>query len=232
MSFDAETLDERLGDVLREVADSISLATDPVVGLRPRAGGRPASRHTVLTLVAAVAAALVVTGVWADSRRSAPRVDVSAGLSPASTVPPQPKTKGLVAARLDLPSRTIAAGSSMVGRVVVDNDTRHALHVGGCGSLFAVALASDTYHPDVLWRLCLQPFTIPTGQSSYPVTIEARYLWCSANASQAVLRACRASGQPPALPPGNYQARLYQSSTIVATPPSVPVRVTRQRSTP
>jgi hypothetical protein len=120
----------------------------------------------------------------------------------------------------------------MVGRVVVDNDTRHALHVGGCGSLFAVALANDTYRPRVLWPLCLQPFTIPTGQSSYPVTIEATYLWCSARASQAVSQACRASGQPPALPPGDYRAQLYQSSKIVATPPPVTVHVTPQISTP
>lgn len=44
----------------------------------------------------------------------------------------------------------------MRGRVIVENNTGHAIHVGGCGTLFQVALASKTYRPAVAWLGCLQ----------------------------------------------------------------------------
>src|SRR5258706_8681621 len=38
-------------------------------------------------------------------------------------------------ARLALPSRTIAAGSSTSGRLIVENDTGRAIRAWGCGAL-------------------------------------------------------------------------------------------------
>jgi hypothetical protein len=145
----------------------------------------------------------------------------SCATSSALPRPPVP-----VSARVLLPSRTMAAGSSMSGHVVVDNHTGHALHVYGCGRLFAVALGNDKVHPDVLWPLCRQPFTIPIGASSYPIQVEATYLACSPGRPQSNLIACKPNRQLPALPPGNYQAKLFQSSEIVPIPTPINVSVT------
>jgi hypothetical protein len=86
-------------------------------------------------------------------------------------------------ARLVLPSQTIAAGSSMSGRVIVVNSSGRAIHAWGCGTPFAVALASRTYQPTLAWRLCLQRLTIPVGRSNYRVTVEARYGQCGPGSS-------------------------------------------------
>lgn len=130
-----------------------------------------------------------------------------------------------MSARVVLPARTMTAGSSMPGRVVVQNNTGHAVHVFGCLTLFQVALASSTYHPAVAWLGCLQPFTIPVGESSYPVTVEASYSQCQAGRPQGAVRACLPDRRPPPLPPGDYRAKLFQAGHLVRVPPAITVRV-------
>jgi hypothetical protein len=120
----------------------------------------------------------------------------------------------------------------MSGHVLIDNETRQALHVDGCGSLFQVVLGNDNIHPDVLWTQCLQLFTIPIGESSYPVRVDATYLGCSPGRPQGTLLACKPNGQTPDLPPGDYQARLFQSSKIAPSPPPIAVHLTAQRPAP
>ncbi len=97
-----------------------------------------------------------------------------------------------VSIRVVLPSPTMAAGSQMAGRVVVDNDTGRVIHAHGCGALFAVALASSTYHPVITMGACSQAFTIPAGKSSYPVRVLASYL-----GSRTTAGACPAFGGLP-----------------------------------
>jgi hypothetical protein len=113
----------------------------------------------------------------------------------------------------------------MAGRVVVDNNTGRTIRAFGCGTLFRVALVSNTYKPAVAWPVCLQVFTIPVGQSSYPAPVMASYLQCSAR-PRGPVRACLPSGHPPPLPAGDYRARLFQSGKLVPVPPVVTVRVT------
>jgi hypothetical protein len=108
----------------------------------------------------------------------------------------------------------------MSGSVIVENNTGSALHATGCTSLFQVALGNDKISPSVAWLACLQTFTIPVGESSYPVTIDAFYSWCSS----ASVPPCT-DGHPPPLPPGEYQAMLFQTA-MVPTPPPIAVRVT------
>jgi hypothetical protein len=123
-----------------------------------------------------------------------------------------------LSAQLVLPSQTMTAGSIMPARVVMQNNTGRAISVNGCGGVFAIGLVNSTYRQGISWPLCLQRFTFPTGQSTWRAFIEARYTEC---------RPC-ADGQPPPLPPGDYQAVLYQSPPghIVPEPPAVTVRVT------
>src|SRR6266568_2313690 len=144
---------------------------------------------------------------------------------PHTTLPATPRRSSApVFARVVLPSRIMTAGSSMSARVVVENNTGRAIHVSGCLTLFQVALASGKYQPAVAWPACAQAFTIPVGQSSYPVTVRASYLECSAGRRQGAVRACLPGRQPPPLPPGDYHARLFQLGNLVPVPPARTVR--------
>lgn len=128
-----------------------------------------------------------------------------------------------VTARIELPSTTMTAGSTMSGRVVVENNTGHEIPAGGCGSLFAVMLGNDAIHPDPIWPTCAQPLPIPVGETSYPVTVVATYNACDA-AGDGGLQRCLPTGGVPPLPPGDYQARFFQSSPVVT--PALPIDIT------
>jgi hypothetical protein len=132
-----------------------------------------------------------------------------------------------VSVQVVLPSRTMTQGSQMTAHVVVNNNTGHAIHEKGCGSLFQVALTSSTYHPDVVWLTCLQLLTIAVGKTSHAVKVQATYLSCSQGHARAGLKACLPGKQKmPPLPPGRYKAKLFiQVRQLVPAPPAIPVRV-------
>src|SRR6266487_4384768 len=137
-----------------------------------------------------------------------------------------------MSARVVLPSRTMTAGSSMSGRVVVENSTGHAIHVTGCVTLFQVVLVNNKYKPTVAWFTCLQKFTIPVGESSYPATVEASYSRCGPGRPRGGLRACLPNNHPPPLPPGDYHAVLFQAVHVVPVPSAETIRVTPPESSP
>src|SRR6266567_4659725 len=146
---------------------------------------------------------------------------VAAGCSSSSATLPGPgavRAAGPISARVVLPARTMTAGSSMSGHVVVENDTGRAIRASGCLTLFQVALAGSGYHPAIAWPACLQSFTIPAGQSSYPVTVAASYGQCSQGRPGDSVRACLPAGRPPALPPGIYRAVLFQVRRLIPVP--------------
>jgi hypothetical protein len=115
----------------------------------------------------------------------------------------------------------------MLGSVVVDNNTGHAIRVAGCETLFQVVLVNNRYRPEVAWLTCLQWFTIPTGESRYRVTVGASYRACGQGRPEDGLKACLAGNRPPPLPPGEYHAKLFQISNVVPAPPALAIRVTR-----
>jgi hypothetical protein len=115
------------------------------------------------------------------------------------------------------------AGSSMLAHIVVDNRTGHAIHAKGCGSLYALALGSNSHPAQVAWASCLKILTIPLGKSSYPETVTATYDQCGGAASQP---ACLPGGRLPPLPAGRYRLVFFQSSNVVSAPAPIPVRVT------
>lgn len=112
----------------------------------------------------------------------------------------------------------------MSGTVVVENNTGHAIHGTDCYSPFAVALGNEKITPSVGWLLCAVPFTIPVGESSWPVTVVARYGGCGKGSDTDLPRCI--DGRPPPLPPGEYRAMLYQNPHLIRTPPSISIRVT------
>jgi hypothetical protein len=120
----------------------------------------------------------------------------------------------------------------MSGNVIVENNTGHPLNATGCGRLFQVALGNAKIRPNALRLECAMPFTIPVGQSSYPVKVAASYPACNSDGPQGAIPACQANGQPPALPPGDYLATLFQGTPLVPAPPPTTVPVTPQHSAP
>lgn len=147
--------------------------------------------------------------------------------NPHTALPAAPhRSSAPMSAWVVLPSRMMTAGSSMPGRVVVENHTGRALRVSGCWRLFQVALASSRYQPAVAWPTCAQAFTIPAGESSYPATVQASYSQCSPGRPQGAVRACLPNRRPPPLPPGDYHAMLFQVGNLVPVPPAITVRVT------
>ena len=166
-------------------------------------------------LVIGVIAAVVIASVllWGGDDRSGEE----------ATPPPTPP----LSARIELDAQTLTLGETIAGRVVVTNNTGENIEVIGCGSIFQVALANEDYEQQVAWNLCAQPFTIRTGESSYPVSVTADHLGCV--------------GGPPyqpndvrcsdPFPTGDYEARLHQgyNGRRVPEPPPVQVRVVPDR---
>ena len=137
-----------------------------------------------------------------------------------------------VTARIELPSTTMTAGSTMSGHVVVENNTGHEIRATESRLLPNRALRTPISR-GMLWPLCAVPFTIPVGESTYPVTVMAAYATCGATPGPDFPK-CSATGPsqgPPPLPPGVYQATLFQSSPVVSLPPPIDITVEPQ-STP
>jgi hypothetical protein len=114
----------------------------------------------------------------------------------------------------------------MSGKVIVTNDSGRVLHGIGCGTAFQLGLGNDKIPPAVLWPRCGQQLTIPIGESSWPVTVIARYSGCGQKSGDATFPRCREDGFPPSLPVGDYRAMLFQEPRFVPTPPSISIRVT------
>lgn len=134
-------------------------------------------------------------------------------------------SKALLTAAVLLPSHTMTAGSSMAGRVVIENKTGHVIHTAGCVSLFQVDLVNASYHPEIFWTQCYEPMTIAIGRSSYPVTVEAAYNHCTQGRPSQGVKRCLPHGSPP-LPPGNYRAVLFQAGNLIPAPAAITVHVT------
>jgi hypothetical protein len=146
------------------------------------------------------------------------------GLASLPTSPPtSTRTIGLLSTRVTLSSRTMVAGSKITGHVIVRNNSGHALTVTGCGSLFQVALSNASVRDGTVWNLCAQELTIPVGISNYPVTFFVSYVGCNQVGPPPL---CGKGNRAP-LPPGRYQAKLYQHPSVVPTPPPIAVQVTR-----
>jgi hypothetical protein len=127
-----------------------------------------------------------------------------------------------VSARIVLPSRTLATGTTMEATVVVQNRTGKEVTGIGCGSLFQVALRNKRTEPMVLWKTCRERLTVPKGRSRYRVTFAATDVLCFGDGGRPLC----VDGRPGAVPPGKYRATLYQNPIVVPHPQSVAVRVT------
>lgn len=117
------------------------------------------------------------------------------------------------ATKIVLSSRTITAGSSIPGVVVVVNNTGAPLTYGGCGGPFAIGVTKPGELPDLVWLTCLQQLTVPEGESSYPAGALAAASLCS-------------TGPVCPFAPGAYTAVLAQNGSDFPPAKPIPVRVT------
>jgi hypothetical protein len=135
--------------------------------------------------------------------------------TPVAPTPPQIQ----LSARIVLPYTTMVAGSSIAGHLVVENNTGQELHSSGCLALFVLGLGNEKISPERAMPLCLQGFTIPVGESSWPVGVFASYWECGGG-----IRRC-INGYPPPYPPGDYLAVLIAGDYRIPDPTPIAVRV-------
>ena len=140
-------------------------------------------------------------------------------LSPAPSI-----TANALTFAFDLATQTVGAGQQISGQVTVDN-AGPPQQVQGCGELFVAVLQNNTIPQRPAWAGCLQTFTVPSGRTTYPITVDANYQACSQEPPGDVLDPpCLAGNTMPPLPPGSYQAVLYNGSGF-PTPPPINVTV-------
>ena len=131
-----------------------------------------------------------------------------------------------LSARLVLSTSTVRAGDEISGKVVVENLTGRDINLIGCHSIFQVLLRSSTYTPDPGWLLCSERFTVPIGQSSYPVPVRATYNECGQTGATAGFPACLPPPNVmPPLPPGEYWATTFEEGNWIPLPAPIRVRV-------
>jgi len=174
-------------------------------------------------LVVVVAAAGVAGCASAGHRASVIGVEhgPAKGETSSPTTTEQPGHAASLSTLLELSATTVTSGGTIRGQITVDNGTGRPIPANGC-ALFAVELNSNTYHPEPNWTACLDPISIPTGVSHYPITINASYDGCYPNGPVGTIPACSASG----LPPGLYRATIYQGTQVVPPPSPIAVTVT------
>jgi hypothetical protein len=180
--------------------------------------------------VAVVAATVVAVVVSDDKDITSRPAERTASARPPDTVPgtpvptasEPPTPDGVVSAKIQLPSRTLVLGSTMAGTVVVTNRTGEAVTVKGCMTWVQVVLTEPGATPTAPWRACLQIFTIPVGQSSWPAELLGFPSSCSQGSPDAP---CGADGRPAGFAPGDYVAQLVQSEDVALAPAPIPIRV-------
>ena len=231
-------VDELIRDELRRVTERAALppSAERILARQASAKGsmvarsRPKwRRRPSVVALAAGGAALVlscvvlalIASVWFSPDNSTNSSKVNSN-GPGSETPVSPPDSGVVA-RIELPSREMVAGSSMPATVVVTNSTGAEITIGACLSWFQLLLTKGDINDEsfVAWPMCAGRQTIPIGETTYPVTLFARYNACFGDREPF----CGGDVLPP-LPPGEYKATLYQVSPVVLEPPSVEVRVT------
>lgn len=216
---------------MTELPERIRSAFDRVPGVSVEeaqefSGRRRSRRRGVVAFggVAAAAVAALMLVVFLPDGPNSTSVKVRpAGNGPTPTGSPQPPpsaTSDAVTASVELSETTVPAGGKLSALVTVSNSTGSAVPFTGCGAIFEVLLTTGSYQPDPTRALCAQPLSIPAGQSTYTVPVEATYPGCGTPG----LPACTGTTPIP-LPPGTYQARLYSQTPSVSLPPPASVQV-------
>lgn len=121
---------------------------------------------------------------------------------------------------------TVPVGGEVIGTVTVSNASGQPIPVGFCGREFGISLANGRARQSYASTMCLQQEDVPTGTSTYPVSVPTSYLGCVTSQPGLGVLPCRPDGTPPDLPAGEYQITIHQPSGLDAAPPDPPATVT------
>ncbi len=191
--------------------------------LSPTSSSGTMNRHRTSYLMmrrrtlAVLCVPLVMSGCAGSrlSTASAPPASLGPTIArPPPTTLPAPTTGGPLRSALALATTKVKTGGTIKGRITVWNGTGRPIEFAGCGGLFAVLLTDRIYHPQPAWPTCVERLTVPTGLSTYPITVDASYQACSQAGVTATVPACGPSA-PPGLPPGTYRATTYEATPVV-----------------
>ena len=185
--------------------------------LRTRRSRDRRNRLAVGTLMLLAVAGIAVSAALLGPARSTTDTATPPSSHRATTSTSSPS----VTARLTLSATTVRAGESLSGQITVENNSGQSIRVAGCGNIYGVSLVGGDNQGSPIRPLCLQYFTIPVGQSTYPVGVITTYNSCSMIGGQPHL--CRGDGQMPPLPYGEYAATTFAED---GAPLPEPVTVT------
>lgn len=128
---------------------------------------------------------------------------------------------------LELPETTVEAGGRLAGTVVVSNGTGSPIRIGYCISEFAVFLQNDDTRQEMATAGCAEGSEIPTGMSTYDVTVFAHHGSCPpAGDPPGRPDACPPGVEMPPLPTGVYETLLMNPAGLDAEAPPVTVTIT------
>lgn len=144
--------------------------------------------------------------------------------TPPSTVPYAPPPPGALTTRIELPSTSLVAGSTVRGNLVVTNHTDRTFNLTeGCRPYWAVGLRSSTiaFNPAIPTVCALVPFWVYPGTNRLPFKLLVSYPACSSGPQGATptLPACPGGTALPPLPPGNYEAVLVSGTAALRAAP-------------
>ena len=174
---------------------------------QPFGGVRPSSCDRIAGIIANPVAQgyRLVT----ESGRTIARGDAPGGDQPTGVR----RSCGNATLRIELPRTSMLPGSSMIGHLVLDNETGGPLHLhtaGHCVPRWSVSLGNAQIPNSVVFpQACRKGvLTLPEGEHQLTFTIRARYL-----------------GTSTPLPPGDYFATFERSGGRFPAVAAVPVAV-------
>jgi hypothetical protein len=183
-------------------------------------------------------AALVVLAAacGASEPKAEPPTTTAAPSAPASSLPASPP--GRISARIELASRTLVAGSTERGTLVVENETGVPVRLTtggaiGCKPGWTVILTNQQLPQEAAFpSSCVpRPMVLPVGETRRPFTLLSDYQACSetGHAQGALTPPCvkDANGldTSPPLPAGEYRATFFSDIAGFIPVESVPVSV-------
>jgi hypothetical protein len=143
----------------------------------------------------------------------------AARASPAPPVPPTtttttpPAAPQQLSARIELPTRTVVAGGSLDGTLVVTNAGAAPARWldRDCGAKWAVYLRPG--QPPAVTAECAAALVFPPGETRLPFSVRASLSACTQADPHAGLPRCNPPPDVmPHLAPGTYRAALYASA--------------------
>jgi hypothetical protein len=178
------------------------LTADELGRIKHRAA--KANRQRRLAVAVAVGILIVVAGMGIRQLVRSPHAERI-----VATPSPSPSTGRAhgpaLSARLVLPSRTFAAGSTVGAVVEVTNPTGKTINAIGCGGIFATVLSNSSYSQEPATLSCAQTYPITPGRFTFQVPVRTNYSQC-APITPGVQ--CLPNSSPPALPVGSYKLTL------------------------